>query len=107
VVSAAPHVHVAADITDFDIEVSNNTDVAANTLARHTHKINETPTGIVNGINNIFVSSLSFIPGTEEIFLNGLKQKIIEDYNTSGTNTIIFNTSPTVGENILINYQIL
>lgn len=28
---------VAASISDFDVEVSNNSDVAANTLARHTH----------------------------------------------------------------------
>ena len=35
--SATSHTHTAADITDFDIEVSNNTDVAANTAARHTH----------------------------------------------------------------------
>ena len=31
------HTHTAASVTDFDIEVSNNTDVAANTAARHTH----------------------------------------------------------------------
>lgn len=35
-VSKVGHTHTAADITDFDIEVSNNTDVAANTSARHT-----------------------------------------------------------------------
>lgn len=29
------HGHVASDITDFDTEVSNNSDVAANTAARH------------------------------------------------------------------------
>jgi hypothetical protein len=29
------HTHVASDITDFDVEVSNNPDVAANTSARH------------------------------------------------------------------------
>ena len=29
------HTHTAANITDFDTEVSNNTDVAANTTARH------------------------------------------------------------------------
>jgi hypothetical protein len=29
------HTHVASDVTDFDTEVSNNTDVAANTAARH------------------------------------------------------------------------
>lgn len=33
----ADHDHVAADVTDFDTEVANNTDVAANTTARHTH----------------------------------------------------------------------
>lgn len=30
------HTHVAADITDFDTEVGNHSDVAANTAARHT-----------------------------------------------------------------------
>ena len=29
------HTHVASDVTDFDTEVSNNTDVAANTADRH------------------------------------------------------------------------
>lgn len=33
--AAATHTHTASDITDFDTEVSNNTDVAANTAARH------------------------------------------------------------------------
>jgi hypothetical protein len=32
------HTHTAAQVTDFDTEVSNNTDVAANTSARHTRK---------------------------------------------------------------------
>ncbi len=31
------HTHTASEVTDFDTEVSNNTDVAANTAARHTH----------------------------------------------------------------------
>lgn len=31
------HTHVAADVTDFQTAVSANTDVAANTAARHTH----------------------------------------------------------------------
>jgi len=34
--SAVGHTHTASDVTDFDIEVSNNTDVSANTSARHT-----------------------------------------------------------------------
>lgn len=35
--AAGDHGHTAANISDFDTEVSNNTDVAANTAARHTH----------------------------------------------------------------------
>jgi len=35
--SVTGHTHVAANITDFDAEVSNNVDVAANTSARHSH----------------------------------------------------------------------
>lgn len=35
-ISAVGHTHTASNITDFDTEVSNNTDVAANTAARHT-----------------------------------------------------------------------
>ena len=35
--SATGHTHTATNVTDFDTEVSNNTDVAANTAARHTH----------------------------------------------------------------------
>ncbi len=31
------HTHTASEISDFDTEVSNNTDVDANTEARHTH----------------------------------------------------------------------
>lgn len=35
-ISAVGHTHTASDVTDFDTEVSNNTDVAANTSARHS-----------------------------------------------------------------------
>ena len=34
-IASASHTHTASDVTDFDTEVSNNTDVAANTSARH------------------------------------------------------------------------
>jgi hypothetical protein len=35
--SSISHTHTASNITDFDVEVGNNTDVRANTTARHTH----------------------------------------------------------------------
>jgi hypothetical protein len=39
--AAANHNHSASDIPDFDTEVSNNTDVAANTAARHSQGMDQ------------------------------------------------------------------
>lgn len=65
---------------------------------------NDVPINIINGINNVFNTSFNFIPESVEVFLNGIKQKIITDYQIINNNTITLNTSPNVGENILINY---
>lgn len=65
---------------------------------------NEVPSGAVNGSNATYTSSYSFSPESVEIYLNGVKQKIIDDYNLSGGNNILFNVSPHTGEIILINY---
>ena len=64
----------------------------------------EVPTGLLNGINATFTTLFNFVSGTLEIFLNGQLQKIVNDYQLIGNNTINLNTSPTAGENILINY---
>lgn len=47
------HTHSASNVTDFDTEVSNNTDVAANTAARHTHS-NST---VLNAITASFTTA--------------------------------------------------
>jgi hypothetical protein len=69
------------------------------------HVINETPSGIMNGANATFNSMNEFKVETLELFLNGLKLKKLEDYNTSGTNTIQLYASPGATENLLLNYQ--
>lgn len=65
---------------------------------------NEVPFGDVNGANAIFTSQFNFIPETLSVFLNGMLQKIISDYNTSLNNTINLVNSPESTEHILINY---
>jgi hypothetical protein len=65
---------------------------------------NETPSGVLNGVNTNYTSLYSFIPETVEVFLNGIFQKRVEDYQTVGTNTIVMTTSPLSTETILINY---
>lgn len=65
---------------------------------------NEVPTGVLNGSNATFTSVNSFVPETVEVFLNGIKQKIILDYQLVGGNQIVFKIAPDAGEVILINY---
>lgn len=65
----------------------------------------ETPTGAINGVNAVFTSLNAFIPEDLEVYLNGVRQKLVDDYNSSGNNTITMVASPTNGERILINYS--
>lgn len=64
----------------------------------------ETPNGVINGINATYTTDFDFVPETVEVKLNGLTQKVVDDYNTSGTDTIIFLVSPLTDDKILVNY---
>lgn len=66
--------------------------------------INEVPNGLINGSNVTFTTDFNFVSGTAQLFLNGALQKIIDDYQVIGNDTILLNTSPMSGENLLINY---
>jgi hypothetical protein len=66
---------------------------------------NQSLLGVQDGFNATFTTANNFVPGSERIYLNGLKQKIINDYQTSGFNTVIFNVPPAPVEVILIDYK--
>jgi hypothetical protein len=66
--------------------------------------LNEVPTGLVNGSNVTFTTAFNFVPGSEQVFLNGIKLTLLQDYNTSGNNTITLYQSPLTGELIQVNY---
>lgn len=53
----ASHTHTASEITDFDTEVSNNTDVAANTTNRHAHSNKSTLDNITDEGSGIIISA--------------------------------------------------
>lgn len=80
------------------------TQAEVDTLIGKNRIFSEVPSGIVNGANATFTSQFNFAPGTLSVFLNGILQKIVSDYNTSLNNTINLVSSPTSAENILINY---
>lgn len=73
-------------------------------LTKITYVDKETPSGMVDGINNLFVLNYTPIPGSEHIFLNGLLQDEDEDYIIN-YDTIIFNEAPLVGMKIRCSYR--
>jgi len=66
--------------------------------------IGETPTGAINGSNATFLSAFNFIPESVEVVVNGLIQRVVTDYNTTGLTTVILTTAPLTGESIRLNY---
>ncbi len=64
----------------------------------------EVPSGVMNGSNATFVTAYNFVPESVQVFLNGLLQKIVSDYSTSGSTVIMLVSAPQAGENILVNY---
>lgn len=66
--------------------------------------LNEIPSGAINGMNATFTTQHDFVPGSVEVYMNGLKQKLIDDFNTTGVRTILLAQSPNSNENILVNY---
>ena len=90
-----------ASNADFDaVWGANGTGVGGGAIV-----VGETPTGLVNGANATYTSLTSFTPGTVEVFVNGLAQRLPTDFNTSGVSTIILTSSPATGESIRINYR--
>lgn len=66
--------------------------------------LNETPSGVVNGSNATFVTAFNFLPGQIAIRINGLSQRPLVDFTTTGTTTILFTESPLVGDALQVDY---
>lgn len=92
------------DDVNASVEDTLNDVVDDGTLGESDFVIGETPSGAINGSNATYTSANDFIPETLEVFLNGIRQTVLGDYNTSGNTTILFVTSPGTGEVLRINY---
>jgi hypothetical protein len=66
--------------------------------------IGETPTGLLDGQNAIFMAKQNFVPESLEVFLNGLRLTNSLDYHQSGLAISLFE-SPKPTEIIIINYK--
>jgi hypothetical protein len=65
----------------------------------------ETPVGMVNGVNKAFtLSNMPNPPSSVKVFVNGSRMRITEDYTLSGV-TVTFVTAPPTGSIILVDYR--
>lgn len=76
------------------------------TLGGESSVIGETPNGAINGQNATFTSLQNFEPLTVDVILNSTVQTYGIDYITTGTNTIILNVAPVVGDILRLNYKL-
>jgi hypothetical protein len=67
---------------------------------------NETPSGVIDGINKVFTLSTMPVAGSEHLYLNGLllDSGMLYDYTITGP-IIVFNYAPPVGSIILCSYR--
>lgn len=61
---------------------------------------------IINGQNQVFTTSVSYISGTTRVYVNGLRMDRGEDYAEAAPNQIQFfgNAVPDTGSNLIIEY---
>jgi len=64
----------------------------------------ETPTGTLNGINKVFAAANAFAPNSLEVFLNGLRQRRVDDYTETSSTQFTFVTAPKATDTISIDY---
>jgi hypothetical protein len=70
-------------------------------------RTNESVTGTINSTNKVFTTTVAYMPGTLEVWVNGLKQTPVTHYvETTPTSGIFtFDDAPLTGDNIMVNYQ--
>jgi hypothetical protein len=70
-------------------------------------RTNEAVSGTINGTNKVFTTIAQYVPGTLEVWVNGLKQTPVTHYveTTPNSGIFTFDDAPLTGDNILVNYQ--
>lgn len=67
----------------------------------------QTPTGTVNGSTTVFTASQAYIPGSLQVFINGVKQKRTTHFTETspGTGSFTMSDAPLTGDDIMVSYQ--
>ena len=75
----------------------------------------EEPSGVINGANVTFAAAQKYVPGSEALFLNGVRQRFgasndytrAESVPSGGFDQVIFTLAPRGGDVILIDYSVV
>ena len=64
----------------------------------------ETPTGLIDGVNTVFALSKTPLTGSLKVYVNGQRVRVTEDYTFSGR-IITFLTAPPTGSILLADFR--
>ncbi len=72
--------------------------------SRSTEVYGEVPVGMINGVNASFLTSFPFRTGTVRLYLNGVRQKLTNDYTLVPPTTCVFVLAPRTNDHVLVDY---
>jgi hypothetical protein len=72
--------------------------------SRSTEVYGEVPSGAINGVNATFVTALPYRTGTLRLYLNGVRQKLTNDYTLTPPVTFVFVLAPRTNDHVLVDY---
>lgn len=67
---------------------------------------NEVPSGSINGSNKVFTTANNFTSGSLLVYLNGIRQKLNDDYSETTSDTFTFSQAPFTGDLLTVDYNV-
>ena len=65
----------------------------------------ETPSGLVNGLNQGYATTNPYVPGSLQVYVNGLAQGSLVEESDPSLGTFFLDTAPLTGDNLQVSYQ--
>ncbi len=92
-------------ITGFDLQniIAVDTQAAVESSESLTRR-RELAIGIIDGMNNLFESTVSFVAQSTCLRINGISQTLGAHYGESGNKKVTLNFFPAVGDTVEIEY---
>lgn len=66
--------------------------------------VTEHPVGPIDAVNENFITTYDFVPGTTRVYLNGMRQNYSSSYTESGTHQLDLSFAPWPGDELIVDY---